>query len=133
MIGYFIDNELGWWGPALFRYHLQQSRKSFTRRRLVALLREHYQDQFAKFLKDFEMPGVADWEQLESADKPQVWLRPRSNGMTAVSRFLGAVADQYYKVISEAVRRADPNHLLLGDRYSGYYDPTVVQAASRWM
>ncbi|TFB91445.1 agarase [Cryobacterium sp. HLT2-28] len=29
------------------------------------------------------------------------------------------VAQQYYKIITEAIRRYDPNHLILGDRYNG--------------
>ena len=29
------------------------------------------------------------------------------------------VATQYYKTITEAIRRYDPNHLILGDRYNG--------------
>ena len=29
------------------------------------------------------------------------------------------VAQQYYKTITEAIRRYDPNHLILGDRYNG--------------
>ncbi len=29
------------------------------------------------------------------------------------------VADKYYRTITEAIRRYDPNHLILGDRYNG--------------
>lgn len=29
------------------------------------------------------------------------------------------VATQYYKTVTEAIRRYDPNHLILGDRYNG--------------
>lgn len=29
------------------------------------------------------------------------------------------VADKYYKTITEAIRRYDPNHLILGDRFNG--------------
>lgn len=32
---------------------------------------------------------------------------------------LFAVATQYYKTVTEAIRRYDPNHLILGDRYNG--------------
>lgn len=133
LIGYFVDNELGWWGSAIFLHHLHQSPGSFTRQRLIALLREQYQNRFVDLQRDFETPGIVDWKQLESADKPEIWLRPGSGGMKVISRFLGIVADQYYKVVSNAIRRVDPGHLLLGGRYAGYYDPAVVQAASRYM
>lgn len=76
LIGYFSDNELAWWGPAIFLYHLAQPRTSATRQRLFAILREHYQDDFARMGRDFETAGVKNWADLESAAKPRLRLRP---------------------------------------------------------
>ena len=36
------------------------------------------------------------------------------------SEFLGLVAAEYGRVASEAIRRADPNHLVLGCRFALY-------------
>lgn len=33
--------------------------------------------------------------------------------------FAGVVAERYYKVVSEAIRKYDPNHLYLGSRLHG--------------
>ena len=41
------------------------------------------------------------------------------------------VATQYYKTITEAIRRYDPNHLILGDRYNG--NKGIPEAALRAM
>src|SRR5439155_885420 len=43
-IGYFTDNEVGWWSGALFDYYAKQRETNRTKQRLVALLREHYAD-----------------------------------------------------------------------------------------
>src|SRR5204862_291534 len=43
LIGYFTDNELGWWEETIFIYHLKQ-RDNPTRRVLIRLLREHYRN-----------------------------------------------------------------------------------------
>ena len=41
-IGYFSDNEVGWWYGALFTYYLKQPAASHTKQKLLALLRETY-------------------------------------------------------------------------------------------
>ena len=40
-IGYFSDNEVGWWAGALFGYYSVQPAASHTKQRWVALLRRH--------------------------------------------------------------------------------------------
>jgi hypothetical protein len=45
---------------------------------------------------------------------------------------LRRIAERYYAVIHDAIRRYDPNHLLLGDRYNGNAGiPDVVLEAAR--
>ena len=41
-IGYFTDNEVGWWNGALFVYYVKQPATNHTKQRLIALLRDHY-------------------------------------------------------------------------------------------
>src|SRR5262245_52618542 len=42
LIGYYFDNELGWWNATLFKMTLEQSASSGQRQRLMRLLRETY-------------------------------------------------------------------------------------------
>jgi hypothetical protein len=44
------------------------------------------------------------------------------------SHFLRTVAAEYFRVCAEAIRRYDPNHLILGCRFAGYAPPEVVQS-----
>ena len=48
--------------------------------------------------------------------------------------YMGHVADTYYKIVSEALRRYDPNHLVLGTRLhaKAKYNKYVFQAAGRY-
>jgi hypothetical protein len=48
------------------------------------------------------------------------------------SDFLGLVAEEYARVTSEAIRRADPNHLVLGCRFAGYPGDSAVRAVGRY-
>jgi hypothetical protein len=50
------------------------------------------------------------------------------------SGFLTALATRYYSVATGAVRRADPNHLVLGTRLVSFLTPPEVVAAARpWL
>ena len=48
--------------------------------------------------------------------------------------FAGVVAERYYKVVSEAIRKYDPNHLYLGSRLHGKpkFIRQIVEAAGRY-
>ncbi|MBB3700763.1 hypothetical protein KMW28_19270 [Flammeovirga yaeyamensis] len=49
--------------------------------------------------------------------------------------FHGFLADRYYKVTSEAIKRYDPNHLYLGSRLHGNakFVPSIYQAAGKYV
>jgi hypothetical protein len=44
LLGYYTDNEMGWWNATLWKLTLEQASTSGQRRRLLRLLRETYQD-----------------------------------------------------------------------------------------
>ena len=130
-IGYFSDNEVGWWNGALFVFYSMKPASNYTKQRWVELLRDRYGGAWDKFLADFVPPeGVGSWDELlraESATK----LRPGGNGIRAVRRFTGAVAEHYYAMVERVLRKADPDALLFGDRLPIYYDPVAVRAMAR--
>ena len=46
--------------------------------------------------------------------------------------FLGLVAAEYGRVTRDAIRRSDPNHMVLGCRFAGYPGDTVMRAAGQY-
>src|SRR5512133_91657 len=46
LLGYYSDNEMGWWNAAWWKMTLEQPSASGQRQRLVALLRETYQNDW---------------------------------------------------------------------------------------
>ena len=48
--------------------------------------------------------------------------------------YMGFVADRYFKVVTTALRKYDPNHLILGERLhaSAKYNPHVIAAAGKY-
>lgn len=128
-IGYFTDNEAGWWNGALFNFYMQESGTSHTKERLIALLREHYGDDWQRFTRDFVPPaGVTSFDELLRTRGALARLRPGGTGIQAVRRWTGVLAEHYYRLTTEALRAADPEALLFGDRLPIYYDPDAVRA-----
>ncbi len=130
-IGYFSDNEVGWWGGALFVFYSQKPAENFTKQRWVQFLKERYGGDWRHFSRDFLPPkGVEGWDQLLESQSPTK-LRPGSDGIGAVRAWTGIVAERYYALAEKAIRTADPSALLFGDRLPIYYDPAAIRAEAR--
>ena len=127
-IGYFSDNEVGWWAGALFGFFSMKPADNFTKQRWVAMLRQHYGDDWVRFTADFRpSEGVGSWDQLLAAHELTA-LRPGSHGIDAVREWAGIVAERYYTLAERAIHAADPEALYFGDRLPIYYDPAAVRA-----
>jgi len=129
LLGYYTDNEMGWWNGALFKMTLEHPAESGQRRRLVKLLEDTYRGDWRALLRDFDPEGVNGFADLEK--KGLLYLRPGGDGMRTVRLFLELVAERYYELLRAIVRRYDARGMILGDRYQSFYYPEVVRAAGR--
>jgi hypothetical protein len=83
-------------------------------------------------LRDFDpAPGVETWQELERHGV--LFLRPGGNGIRVERRFLGLLAERYYSLVHEIVRRYDQRALILGDRYQSFYYPEVARACAPYL
>ena len=106
LLGYFTDNELRWgkdWRSG-----------------------ESLLDSYLK------MP-----ETSAGFQKATEFLKSRAHSGANVtdedrSEFLGMVAAEYARVTSDAIRRHDPNHLVLGCRFAGYPGDNAVRAVGKY-
>lgn len=69
--------------------------------------------------------------------KATEFLQERGHAPTSLtpddkSEFLGLVAAEYARVSAEAIRRADPNHLVLGCRFAVYPGDAAIRAVGRY-
>jgi hypothetical protein len=128
VLGYYSDNEMGWWNAALFKMTLEQPPASGQRQRLVKLLRETYHDNWNDLTRDFEPDGITSFEELDQ--QGMLYLRPGSQGIHVCRRFLGLMAERYYSLVREIIRTYDHRGLVLGDRYQSFYYPEVAQATA---
>lgn len=133
-IGYFPDNEIGWWYPAFFLYYIQEPPSSPTKQRLLALLRQHYGDDWQRFEHDFVPPsGVTSFADLLASHGTSTRLRVGGAGIQAVRRWMGVVAAHYYGMVQRALRQEDPEALIFSDRLQIYYDHDTMRALTPYV
>ncbi|OGV72338.1 MAG: hypothetical protein A3K19_27685 [Lentisphaerae bacterium RIFOXYB12_FULL_65_16] len=130
LFGYFIDNELAWWGKSwavrygLFDECMKRPATHTAKQALIAWLRERY--------------GTADrlnkaWgATVESFDKlAEVDTFTGTNTACVEAdktEFVGLIADRYFAVTTAAIRKADPNHMIIGCRFAGLASPSYDPA-----
>jgi hypothetical protein len=129
VLGYYSDNELGWWNAALWKATLEQAPSSGQRRWLVGLVREAYSGSWEALRQDFEPEHASGFESLDRGG--MLYLHPGGRGVVVMRRFLELLADRYYGLMREILGRAAPGVLYLGDRYPSFYYPEVARAAGR--
>jgi hypothetical protein len=131
LLGYYSDNEMGWWNAMLFKMTLEQPQASGQRQRLLQLLRETYHDRWPDLLADFEADGAGSFDELDQ--RGVLYLRPGSGGIRVCRSFLGQMAQRYYALVREIIRTYDPRGLVLGDRYQSFYYPEVARASAPFL
>lgn len=100
LLGYFTDNELRWGADWRSKESLLQT-----------------------FLKmPPEAPGRKKAEELLKARGTSGDPTPEDT-----AAFQRMVAEQYFRVCREAIRAADPNHMVIGCRFAGYSPEPVLQ------
>jgi agarase len=139
LVGYFTDNELRW-GPdwrstrhLLDDYLLLLPADAPGKKALLDFLRKRYQTVEA-FNKAWGL-NVPNWDELANLKD----LPPAPSGEIEKQRladrldFLRIIAREYFRACYEAIRKHDPNHLILGARFAGYAPRPVVEAMGEFV
>jgi hypothetical protein len=134
LFGYFIDNELAWWGrgaleTGLFDAVMKKGANHTAKLALKEFVAARCDRRIARFNETFgthlaDFDGLPALDALPSATPEQRALK---------KAFLAHVAEHYFSIASRAIRDADPNHLVLGARFAGTRgaDPVVWETAGR--
>lgn len=127
LFGFFLDNELAWWGRSWGDHGLETGlfdavMKLDAGHTAKLALRDHlsrfYENSVERFNADFgttvqSFDSVRRLTDLTGADgKPAAVLKCKG-------QFAGLVAERYFGTITRAIRAADPNHMILGCRFAG--------------
>ena len=137
LVGYFANNELPWYGERgwpttadrsmLSRYmHLPPQAPGKVK--LVEFLAAYYTNDIAALKKEWDV-NAASFDDLTKQRKITPRIRESAQAVVAWS---GVVADEYFRLCSEAIHRYDPNHLFLGVRFSNRAQLPVMAACGRY-
>ena len=140
LVGWFIDNELEWhlWTTAgIVPCTLAKPADHPAKRALVELLRERH-GEIGSFNAAWEL-DVPSFEELAARTEWTVAEDPAGESHGPVEKamsqdlpgcseaaladrfaFIHLVAERYLAATTAAIRRHDPNHMVLGCRYAGH-------------
>ena len=137
LIGYFINNELPWYGEhgwptasdvSLLSRYMELPATSPGKKRAVEFLKKFYSNDFSAFEVDWKS-GVEDFSKLKTV----AGIAPASARAPKIEfAWAGVVAEKYYNLCSEAIRRYDPNHLVLGSRFADMAPVSVMAACGKY-
>ncbi len=134
-LGYFVDNELAWGGEgARDQFSLAYgalaaaAAASPAKREFLRQLKAKYGEVMA--LNRAWATSFDSWEGLEAPVKldgiPGTELR------ADLGAFLRSFAEQYFRVVRDALKANDPNHLYLGCRFMRHGLPIPEAAAAKF-
>jgi len=133
LLGYFIDNELAWWGKpehrdacafGLFEACMEKPAGHSAKQGVIDWLRRRYatvQRLNAEWGTDLASFDQLPEKTVLNGSKPKAVAAAK----TDFARF---VADRYFAITTAAIRKADPNHMILGCRFAGLF-PLSYQPA----
>ena len=133
LIGYFMDNEMRW-GPDWRKFktlmvdYMRLPADAPGKAVLVNWFIERYQGNLLDFNRVYGY-GLHSWDDLyrSRAIAPLPKNREQADDHEA---WTGVVADHFFQVTTDAIREADPNHLILGTRFVSWLTPTIVLEAA---
>jgi len=137
LIGYFLDNELPWWGQYGWRAEGQKTLlekyagallDESAETALVGFFKNRYQDNIQAF-NDAWDTAYPSFDALGGPLTLQVKTRQQKSDANA---WAGVVAERYFSVTTQALREVDPNHLILGVRFASEAPWEVVAACGKY-
>lgn len=123
LIGYFLDNEIKWDPGFIYEYFDGRPRHDPNRRAVVDFLRRRHGSVAG--LNRAWGTRIGSFAALAGMRKLPA---PRDRAQDDMRGFLGVVARRFFTTACRAVRRHDPNRLILGVRYAGLPNREVVAA-----
>ncbi len=132
LIGYFLDNELEWYGKdgapwGLFDECLKKPAGDTAKEAALAFLKGRYPTIDA--LNNAWQIHAASWDDLDRATDVIESTAPAANRDRL--DFVGIIAQRYFATTTKAIKRWDRNHLILGCRFAGSAPDPALPAAGR--
>ncbi|MBM3501109.1 MAG: hypothetical protein FJX74_20855, partial [Armatimonadetes bacterium] len=119
LFGYFLDNELEWYGKTgqvwgLFAETMKKPRDHSGKIALVGFLRDRYTT-----IERFNAAWLTSYASFDDLLDVGALDGSSPEAQEATVDFVRFVADRYFAVTCAAIRKHDPNHMVIGCRFAG--------------
>ena len=136
LVGYFLDNEMPWWGDHGWRSDGQQTllekyALSGVDDANKEALKKFFQDRYDKDIEAFDQAWGLHLQSFEEMDSPVTLEVKTKKQKAAAEDWAGVVAERYFSAAAGDLRQVDPHHLVLGVRFAGQAPWPVVEACAR--
>ncbi|XPF95772.1 agarase [Colwellia sp. RE-S-Sl-9] len=138
-VGIFIDNEQSWGGegPPIRRYGIvfdalsKNAKKSPSKAVFVKMLKQKYENIHA--LNIVWGKNLASWEQLSEGVNYKKDDGYSDEMLVDLGWLLQTYADEYFKVVKNAIKDVLPNHMYMGARFTTWGTaPEALKAAKKY-
>jgi hypothetical protein len=131
LLGYFLDNELEWYGKAgreegIWIDTMKRPATHTGKRALVDRLKAA-QPTLAGFNETWGQKATTWDDVLALTELPA----PNDAARAIQKAFLADVAERYFAASAAAIRKVDPNHLVIGSRFAGDAPEWAWKACAR--
>ena len=125
LVGYFVDNEMGWGGAG--RVPLTLPEEAPCRQELIRFATEYFNDDLAAAVTQLSLSDtVNSWSALLTELGQQA--KPQQTAL--MQAYAGHFAERYFSTVASLLKRHDPNHLYLGCRFVRRVAPAPICAAA---
>jgi hypothetical protein len=132
LFGYFLDNELAWWGRGGLETGLFDAvmKKNADHSAKIAL-RDFLANRYGWKVESLNSAWGTDLPSLDDIlARAELFGTHTEKVRTDKAAFLALVAERYFSHTTKAIRAVDPNHMILGCRFAGGRAAADVWAAA---
>jgi hypothetical protein len=144
LIGFFANNELPWYGEygwptdpmrTLFDRYMELPETSFGKKRLIEFIKTTYTNSAENFAEDW---GFATEASNQSTDifcrllSTKTIVPKTLNAKRVKHNWAGVVADKYFSLAREAIKKYAPEKLFLGSRFAFNAYESVFRACGKY-
>ncbi|HXL73092.1 MAG TPA: hypothetical protein VN963_05640, partial [bacterium] len=137
LIGYFLDNELPWWGD--YGWNAANQKTLLERYAAIPLdspdkaaLKSFFENRYGNDMDQFNNVWNTSMKSFDEMEAPFTMIPQTKKQKADASAWAGVVAERYFSVTVAAIKAVDPNHLILGVRFAGETPWEVVEACGKY-
>jgi hypothetical protein len=137
LIGYFLDNELPWWGEFGWKTDNQKTLLELYAAGGVEdankeALKNFLIDRYSSNIDAFNQVWGTHLDSFQDFYKSIVLIPKTKRQQADANAWAGVVAERYFSVTTKALKEVDPHHLILGVRFAGEAPWEVVDACAKY-